>query len=558
MKRFICSLGVCNTQIKALLTLMLLACIGIQTVRAADSDALITTWKTDNTGASSDTQITIPMISGYWTVDWGDGTSQNGLLNAVTHTYAVAGTYTVKIWVGFARINFKDSGDKAKILSIDQWGTSGWGNGSTPVSMSSAFANLPNLQILATDTPNFSLVNNMSVMFARSPLANPLTTNWNTSAVTDMSSMFSGATSANPDVSNWNTTLVTDMSSMFKDIATDPDVSQLYTGKVTDMEGMFEGSTSANPDVTNWDTGKLTRASRMFKDATSFDRDLGAWNVGALNRTGEMFTNTGLSTANYDKLLIGWGSQTLQNYVYLWVGNTVYCSDEATAARDHMMDTYNWVFYDGGRCPLPPDDPVTAPVMTAGSDSGSSDTDNVTNIDMPGFDVACAKSGNTITLYTDNPAADTAVGTWTCTAAGTETATVSSALADGTQNISYTDKNTAGETAHSPSLEVTIDTLAPSQPACSTVPSPVIDGATATTSCTAVEEFAVLTIPDMQCEPSPADDTGIVECIGIVGQGDGEISKSDDFVTVTDLAGNFNSDETTGLVRDTTFSNGFE
>ena len=121
----------------------------MQTAQAveSDSDALIMTWKTDNTGDSNDTSITVPMVNGYWRVDWGDGVTEGTFSGPRTHDYGIAGTYTVKIWVGYASINFRDSGDKTKILSIDQWGTSWWGNGDADTSMAGAFARLPNLQV---------------------------------------------------------------------------------------------------------------------------------------------------------------------------------------------------------------------------------------------------------------------------------------------------------------------------------------------------------------------------------------------------------------------------
>jgi len=559
MKRFFCSLNFGNIRTTAILAFLLLACIGVQTAQAASSDQFITTWKTDNSGTSNDTSITVPMVGGYWSVNWGDGTSQNTLVDAVTHNYAVAGTYIVTISPSFASINFKTSGDKAKILSIDQWGTGRWGNGSFNTSMESAFADLPNLQVPATDTPNFIYINNMRFMFWRSPLANPDTTNWDTSAVTNMQGMFGYATAANPDVSNWNTALVTNMSSMFREATSaNPDVSNWNTGRVTTMAAMFMDATSANPDVSGWNTGKLIHTERMFLNATSFDQDLGAWNVGVLKYTSSMFDGIALSTANYDSLLIGWGEQTLQTWVYFYAGGSVYCSAEAAAARSHMETTYTWTFYDGGRCPHAPVDPTIAPDMTAETDSGMSDTDNLTNINTPDFDVACSHSGNTITLYTDNPAADTATGTYVCIGAGTETASVTSALVDEVHNISYTDLNTIGESGHSPSLRIYIKTVAPPQPTCSTTPSPALDGETVTTTCTGVEESAGVVIPNMQCAPGLADATGIVVCTGIVGTGEGEISVSNDVVTVWDMMGNFNNDETTGLIREMVFDDGFE
>ena len=71
------------------------------------TNAFITTWKTDNIGSSQDNQITIPTFFGEtydYTVDWGDGTSDENVTGDITHTYASPGTYQVAINGIFPRI----------------------------------------------------------------------------------------------------------------------------------------------------------------------------------------------------------------------------------------------------------------------------------------------------------------------------------------------------------------------------------------------------------------------------------------------------------------------
>lgn len=72
-----------------LLCVMMFGCI--QFVSAQASTSFITTWKTDNTGTSNSTSITIPTTgSGYnYDVDWNnDGTfDQFGLTGSVTHDF---------------------------------------------------------------------------------------------------------------------------------------------------------------------------------------------------------------------------------------------------------------------------------------------------------------------------------------------------------------------------------------------------------------------------------------------------------------------------------------
>ena len=110
--------------------------------------------------------------------------------------------------------------------------------------------------------------------------------------------------------------------------------------------------------------------------------------------------------------------------------------------------------------------PVGAPDLQAGSDTGEADDDDLTSETTPIFDVVCTEAGATITLYSDNPADGTVIGTHTCEGAGTESATVDApGLGDGVHNITFTETDVSGnESAPSPSLEVTVDTTAPVAP----------------------------------------------------------------------------------------------
>jgi len=120
-----------------------------------------------------------------------------------------------------------------------------------------------------------------------------------------------------------------------------------------------------------------------------------------------------------------------------------------------MIASDAWMITDGGLCP-PPAAPALAPDLTPATDTGESDSDNITFNNTPDFFVACSAIGNTITLYTDNPAANTAIGSHMCTTTETETATVTTNLTLGVHNISYTDENGGGESGPSPFLEITI------------------------------------------------------------------------------------------------------
>lgn len=102
-----------------------------------------------------------------------------------------------------------------------------------------------------------------------------------------------------------------------------------------------------------------------------------------------------------------------------------------------------------------------APDLTAGSDSGSSDTDDYTSATTPLFTGTAAEGNGTMTLYVDG---SVTTATATANASGVWSIT-STALSEGTHSITVTQTDAAGnESVESPSLSVTIDLTAPDAP----------------------------------------------------------------------------------------------
>ena len=137
---------------------LLLFAVGIATAAAAPFIIVV---NTEYRGISSANQFNLPLFAGAnynFSVDWGDGTSSViTTSNSPTHTYAVAGTYTIKISEnvigGFPRIYFNGpvilpdffvspppiTGDYNKLIDISQWGGCNW------TSMAKAFSGCQNL-----------------------------------------------------------------------------------------------------------------------------------------------------------------------------------------------------------------------------------------------------------------------------------------------------------------------------------------------------------------------------------------------------------------------------
>jgi hypothetical protein len=122
-------------------------------------EAFKITVDTTQAGSASDTFV-LPLASGEtynFDIAWGDGTSETITSGSdVTHVYSTGGTYQISITGTFPRIYFNNSGDKAKLMSIDNFGT--YAQGST--SQERAFNGCSNMTITATDSGNFGSVTN--------------------------------------------------------------------------------------------------------------------------------------------------------------------------------------------------------------------------------------------------------------------------------------------------------------------------------------------------------------------------------------------------------------
>jgi hypothetical protein len=101
----------------------------------------------------------------------------------------------------------------------------------------------------------------------------------------------------------------------------------------------------------------------------------------------------------------------------------------------------------------------SAPDMTVATDSGSSSTDNITNVTTPTFTGGGAEAGATVTLLDTN--GTTVLGTATADGSGNWSIT-SPTLSSGSHTLTAKQTDIAGNTsAASGSLAVTIDTTAP-------------------------------------------------------------------------------------------------
>jgi len=308
----------------------------------AYAQSFITTWKTDNPGSSSDTQITIPTTgTGYdYNIVWtevGNPTNTGtllGVLGNVTIDFPAAGTYQVEISGQFPRIyfnaaGFRPDGDSHKLLAIEQWGSISW------TSMAAAFSGCVNLRVNATDAPDLSGVTDLSQMFYQATAFNdninhwdvstifymarafreadafnqPLDL-WNISNVEDMSEMFFSAEAFNQNIGGWDVSNVTSMSNTFGGAtAFNQDIGSWVVTSVTDMSGMFGSAASFNQDIGGWDVGNVTSMTGLFNRATAFNQDISGWNLSSVVSMAVMFSNA----TGFTQDITGWDVSNVTN-----------------------------------------------------------------------------------------------------------------------------------------------------------------------------------------------------------------------------------------------------
>lgn len=342
----------------------------VQTIDITVQQPFITTWKTDNAGSSSDTQITIPTSgTGYnYSLVWkeiGNETNKGSLTNVtgnVTIDFPNAGTYQVEISGEFPRISVNSYGDREKILSVEQWGNIEW------TSMETAFAGCTNLNVNATDAPDLSQATSLEEMFAAASSLTSDLSHWDVSNITNMSRLFSGATSFNSDLASWNVSNVTDMSFMFENatifnqdigswdvsqvmeihgiflsaVAFNQDITGWNLSQVTNMFSMFRDASTFNQDISVWDVSNVTNMSFMFNNATSFNQDISGWDVSKVTSMSFFMNGSGLSFTNYNALLNGWAAlPNTPTGITMGAAGLNYTL-EGKAGRDILTGTHGW------------------------------------------------------------------------------------------------------------------------------------------------------------------------------------------------------------------------
>lgn len=284
----------------------------------------IFTVDTTQSGTSASDQFTLPLTTSTGLdcfVFWGDGSYDNITSHTapeVTHTYPSGGTYTINITGNLLGWQFSAGGDKLKMGEIQNWGA-------LNISVNAGFDGCTNMTCIATDAPSITTTS-LQVYFRNCTNFNGAIGNWDTSNVTDMTTMFRDAEAFNQNIGSWD------------------------TSNVTDMTAMFRSTNSFNQNIGSWDTSSVTTMFRMFYESNAFDQDISSWDINqVINFGGFMQRATGLSTTNYDALLVGWEAQAPTSGININFGGSKYTAGSAAAtARQSLIDNYSWTITDGG------------------------------------------------------------------------------------------------------------------------------------------------------------------------------------------------------------------
>ena len=291
-----------------------------------DFTTFITTWRTDSSGTSNNNQIIIPTIGGgynyniYWeevSVPANNG-NETGITGNDTITFPSPGTYRLEITGLFPRIYFNNSGDRNKILSIDQWGTISWN------SMNLAFAGCTHLTSLATDAIDLSSVTDLSFMFNNAASFNGTIDQWDVSNITNMNAVFAGASSFNQNLNSWDVSNVINMGSLFSGATSfNGDISNWDVTNVTTMQSLFDGLSSFNQNISNWDVDSVTNMSRMFAGAVAFNQDIGSWDVDSVINMNNMFIGAIL----FNQDISSWEMSNVTNTSFMFAGANSFNQD---------------------------------------------------------------------------------------------------------------------------------------------------------------------------------------------------------------------------------------
>lgn len=286
------------------------------------NNAFMFTVKTDNSGSSASNQFLLPLAGGLIynaNIDWGDGniTTQTTDISPI-HTYNSPGTYQISISGVFPSIQFLNTGDNLKLLSINNWGNITW------TLLSSAFHGCSNMIGTYADAPIISACTTLNNMFTDCALFNSSLVGWDVSNVTNLQATFQGCNTFNQDLSSWDISNVTNLIITFLSCTSfNGNIDNWNTGNVIHVSATFQGCTVFNRNISGWDVSNVIEMNSLFQSASSFNQPIGIWITTSLTS----LQNTFLGATSFNQSLIGWDVSNVTSMLNLFLGATVFNGD---------------------------------------------------------------------------------------------------------------------------------------------------------------------------------------------------------------------------------------
>tara|TARA_R110000751_G_scaffold65819_1_gene134518 strand:+ start:1372 stop:2211 length:840 start_codon:yes stop_codon:yes gene_type:complete len=246
-------------------------------------------------GSTGVGNMNLPIGSGNnINIDWGDGSVDTGVTFSVTHFYASAAVYTIKVSGTLTKWSFANGDDKLKMLDIVNWGIFNF-------DLNAAFYGCSNMTCSATDKVTIT--------------------------GTLLQNSFRNCTLFNGNISNWN------------------------VSSATRMDFFFFNCAAFNQDIGSWDVSNVTTLNKMFQGATLFNQNIGAWDVSSCTVfTSFMVSATAasFSTANLDAIYNGWSLLTLSANETITFGSAKYSAAGVAGRAVLTSAPNNWTITDGG------------------------------------------------------------------------------------------------------------------------------------------------------------------------------------------------------------------
>ena len=191
---------------------------------------------------------------------------------------------------------------------------------------------------------------NMQEVFRGAHQFNQDIDDWDTSSATTMKGMFWDDDAFAYSLNSWDTSSVTNMQEMFRDCLYNQNITSWNTGSVSNFSRMFQNNTAFNQNIGSWNMSTGTNLSYMLYDSDTFNQNISSWDINQVTSfTGFMQNANGLSTANYDALLIAWDAQGAMSFsgTANFGGSQYTSGGAAEAARTSLITKWGGIT-DGG------------------------------------------------------------------------------------------------------------------------------------------------------------------------------------------------------------------